>query len=102
MSCGCMREGSGQGRGKRSGHSGHGRTNIYATSLPTNLSDTTVAVAVWAQLAIGCHRLVWIGTSESCLVAELKWQRVRSQVLKWKAKSGTKKTSHRPYLEYIV
>ena len=26
---------------------------------------------------------------------ELKWQGVRSQVLKWKAKSGTKQTSHR-------
>ena len=42
-------------RGKHSRHSGRGQTNIYTNSLPANLSDTNVAVAVWAQLAVGCH-----------------------------------------------
>lgn len=37
----------------------YSQTNIYATSLPANLLDTTVAVAVWARLAIRCYR--WSG-----------------------------------------
>ena len=64
-------------------------TNIYTNSLPVNLSDTTIAVAVWAR--VSC---LWAESSKS--TTEVKWQRVQSQVLKWKAKLGTKKTSHRP------
>ena len=93
----------GEGRGKCSSHSGHGRTNIYTTWLPANLSDTTVAVIVWAWLAIGCHR--WSGKERHICgrspvrtrgVTELKWERVQSEMLKSKVKSVTKQTSHRP------
>ena len=94
-----------QGQGKRSGHFGHGRTNIYATSLPANYSDTTAGVAIWAWLAIRVPSLVWIGMSESHLWVESSknpwhdWTKMAASSkssAEWKVKSGTKQTSHRP------